>query len=436
MPVIQTEKKLERFRFIAFVLGLTCLVEVNLAGRLMGADLVCLVGAVWALVFWRRRQLPTAVKFAIGLAVLWLCSAIASDFVNHSATEDIGRGQSRIIILISGLYFLSKISAKDISWASSFWAGVIVGTFIKGISGGYGYADNPWKFGMGMAAVAIAILLLEVFSENGRFRRITGPVVLSALAVISLTQDFRSMFAILMACAALLFCRKPVYRIALQGKLRYLGLISLLIPAYIALQGITAAYGYLAESGTLGYEAQNRYVTQASLGLSELQAGRTETLVSFQAIGDSPLLGHGSWAHNPIYSARMASIITSRGGRLSRDRATSDLIPSHSHIIGAWVDHGILALPFWIFIIIVLAQGIGSSLRPVIVHRELVLFVSLLGLWDIFFSPFGAQQRVLLAAAFTIVVCSRRFSDELRLSIPQDLRDQRQRLWRMDQDGE
>ena len=125
-----------------------------------------------------------------------------------------------------------------------------------------------------------------------------------------------------------------------------------------------------------------------------LLGGRGEILVSGQASLDSPLLGHGSWARDPIYAAILAEKRAELGykeldgGAGPRD----DLIPSHSYIFGAWVEAGIAGAVFWLFVlgftIRTLLKVSGSE--PLL---ALFAFVGFTQLWDILFSPLGVLTR-------------------------------------------
>ena len=80
----------------------------------------------------------------------------------------------------------------------------------------------------------------------------------------------------------------------------------------------------------------------------------------------------------------------------------SDLIPSHSYLVGAWVEAGIFGLIFWLF---VFYQAIKGFFCLILLKPRLIpiLALILMGfLWAMWFSPFGAQARIF--AAFNIVI--------------------------------
>lgn len=80
----------------------------------------------------------------------------------------------------------------------------------------------------------------------------------------------------------------------------------------------------------------------------------------------------------------------------------SDLIPSHSYIVGAWVEARIFGLIFWLFVCYYATKAFFCLilLNPRLIP---VLALILMGfLWSMWFSPFGAQVRII--AAFNLVV--------------------------------
>src|SRR4029077_2045909 len=124
-----------------------------------------------------------------------------------------------------------------------------------------------------------------------------------------------------------------------------------------------------------------------------LLGGRREILASEQAIVDSPILGHGSWARDPKYAA----ILEERSDELGYKRfqgggRKDDLIPTHSYLFGSWVDAGIAGGIFWVFILVFTIRGMlgASGTEPLL---PILAFSALMLAWDILFSPLGTPTR-------------------------------------------
>jgi O-antigen ligase len=153
-------------------------------------------------------------------------------------------------------------------------------------------------------------------------------------------------------------------------------------------------YDYAAGSGLLGESAQGNYEMQASGKYGLLVGGRSEILVSGRAIFDSPFLGHGSWAKDDKYSSLLMEL-RRQAGYIGGAGDEEDLIPTHSHLFGSWVEAGLSGAIFWAW---VLGLPVLFLFRP---HREveclapISAFVAFLLIWDILFSPYGAGLRIM-----------------------------------------
>jgi O-Antigen ligase len=399
----------ERFVLMAFFLGMTSVFEVNIVGKLMGTDVVCILGAVYTL--FRRPPEPLAAytKILMLLVVVWCFGAVATDIYRGSAFADVARGQSRIIILFLGLFFLSDISGGSANWPASFLLGLNIGVVSKGMFfDGYGFRAAPWKFGLGIGCAAICIILLERFKPRSFHRQFCAVIAFLMLAVFSLYSNARSLFAVFALVSVAVLARKRLYAFVFRRGANPLAMIVLTLLSIGIAQGVSATYAYFAETGALGEQAKQKFENQRALGLNDLQSGRQESLVSLQAIADSPILGHGSWAHDPKYVEMLVTELKRRGMKQVGSLGQEDIIPSHSQILGAWVDHGILAVPFWLFAAYVLLQGMKRAIEPDCMHREMILLFAMLAFWNLFFSPFGAQERVSVAAVCAIVIAERR----------------------------
>lgn len=107
--------------------------------------------------------------------------------------------------------------------------------------------------------------------------------------------------------------------------------------------GATAIYGTAVESGLLGRDALVKYRDQTSGEVPLILGGRSESLVAVQAIADSPVLGHGSWARDRRYVELHHAIKVEYGLPVfDAERGKRDLIPTHSYLLGSWVEGGFL----------------------------------------------------------------------------------------------
>ena len=87
-----------------------------------------------------------------------------------------------------------------------------------------------------------------------------------------------------------------------------------------------------------------------------LVGGRPETLVAIQAIMDSPILGHGSFAEGDKYVWLKQKIQYEHGYSDTDipEEGEYNTIPTHSHLTLAWVEGGLLGRPLLAVYILVL----------------------------------------------------------------------------------
>jgi hypothetical protein len=82
-------------------------------------------------------------------------------------------------------------------------------------------------------------------------------------------------------------------------------------------------------------------------------------------------------------------------------RTDPDLIPSHSYLLGAWVESGLLGAAFWAWVLWLTMKALwrASGAEP---RFPFLVFIAFLLVWNILFSPYGAEARFL--ATYSIYV--------------------------------
>ena len=174
--------------------------------------------------------------------------------------------------------------------------------------------------------------------------------------------------------------------------------------AFVALAciAVLGLYSVTASQGLLGPEARSKYEDQGG-ALGTLLGGRPEALVSSQAILDSPILGHGSWARDPFYAQLLAERQRTLGYDVTPAYVGTDLIPAHSYLLGAWVWSGFLGALFW-FAVAAVAAWLLASMYPYRLElAPLLVFSALYLLWDVAFSPYGGMARI--TAPYALALC-------------------------------
>lgn len=396
----------------AFLIGAAQSIQLQLVGQLYAGELIAL--ALLPILLLQRgaiRSLSTVSTLYL-LAALWLGNAVVTDFYREMAPDDYYRGWSRIIFFVTSFTAIWLITDGR-PRALKF---LVAGTCLSFVGQYYISPDffddvEPWKFAFGPAALLAASLV----GVSQRSWPLVGHrfdiVAISLIGLISLYFNSRSLFGIALMAAgytwlALQVRRRP----ALSRRITPVVFGLLLLLGLLLGQGMLSGYTQIARSGLLGETAREKVEIQTTGDVNLIVGGRVETLVSTQAIIDSPIIGHGSWARDPYY----LSLLLDRLGRLGLQypgdvSQVVDYIPSHSHLLGSWVDHGVFGGLFWIWVLFMVAKSAYRSLSQENLPGTIVTVAIFWMLWDVIFSPFGADQRFMRAVQIAIILSSARY---------------------------
>ena len=133
----------------------------------------------------------------------------------------------------------------------------------------------------------------------------------------------------------------------------------LIIIGIVALSGAKSVYSWAASSGRLGENAERKFIAQTQRGsdaLSILISGRTDFFVGLYACLQKPIVGYGPWpadryGYRAYFLTKYGTDDDIRNAYEYADRFAMKTIPAHSHIVGYWLEYGILGLPFWLYVL-------------------------------------------------------------------------------------
>jgi O-Antigen ligase len=371
-----------------FLIPALAFLRMELGGVLYATD-VCLLAVFPFVVFRHRRwlQIKPIRKF-LYLGLLWLAAQVLTDIMRHSPFEDYSRGWSKILLTLTHFATIALLIRQSQRRLILYGAGMILGgvlTFF--ISSGVYAAVYPWKFGLGPP---ITLLVCLVAGMLARRRQIAAVTMLAAIGAINLFLGFRSLGAIC-AAAAIYSYFQLSSRLA-DSRLRKRRMVLTIAVLAAGEWGISAIYAHGAQSGWFGGVEREKYEIQSSGAGGILLGGRSAFLASSVAIIDSPLLGHGSWAKDPMYKALLFESMAELGYENMGDEYEDDLIPSHSYLFGAWVEAGIVGAVFWFWVLWLAARALmrASGREPLL---PFFAFIGMLLIWNVLFSPYGADAR-------------------------------------------
>jgi len=362
--------------------------RVEVGGVLYATDL-CLLGALPFVVFRHRRWLRIKpVQITMWLGLLWLAAQVLTDVIRQSPVEDYSRGWSKILLTVTHFATIALLVRQSQRRFILYGAGLALGgvlTFY--LAPGEYAAYYPWKFGLGEPITVLVCLIAGMIARRSRIAAVT---MITAIGAINVYLGSRSLGALCAASAIYSY-----FQFSPQlGDRRVRKLQTVLAVAGLAagVWGISAIYAHGVQSGWFGEEELQKYEIQSSGDAGVLLGGRTEFLAAASAIRDSPIIGHGSWAKDPKYKAILYDRMAELGYRNVGPEVESDLIPSHSYVFGAWVESGIAGAVFWCWVLWLTGSTVvrASGREPLF---PFFAFIALLLIWNVLFSPYGADQR-------------------------------------------
>lgn len=382
-------------RLLAFAIPVMIAIEVPGLGTIYLAEL-CLIGLLPVLLVLRGRRLQSRVLgFILALGLVYFGAQVLTDVVRETPFADYARGWSRILFLLFSFVSTYLLIGNDRARLLCYAGGLVVGATL------YLILNNPisaigWKFGFAGPTTTLLLIGFSLIPVLRSPRSLVGPMIMIALGAFSGFMNYRSWGGVLMVSAAFLAIPACLRLFGLRPKPLSYG--RLMITGVLLLAtgfGALKLYGLAAESGMLGERSQQKYETQSALGdLGILLGGRSESLVTVQAIQDSPIIGHGSWAKDRYY-AELRQVMLYRLGFVNRFiEPENDLIPTHSHLLGSWVEAGIGGALFWMGMLALIVGALRRLYASDDPLRPYLVFLMFLFIWDILFSPFGAQRRL------------------------------------------
>ena len=394
-------------------LGILSSVVVHFVGDFFVAEIVVIVAfpILLANSAWRLHR-PGLIRL-FSLLGLWLLSQILSDAYHHTVVADRMRGMAGIIFFTIEIAFFAMSLAGNERRKAIFLTAYALGSigltqFQPNVMAVTGRSpEDDWKWAYSFGVTMLALLASSFLAE--RRRQGVSILLLLGISAVDLLMNSRSAFLTLLVTAVLVF---PVIPDRI-GRLRLLprknNLFRVATVALLALAAGWSAYQLLhlaTQSGLVSEEAQLKNESEAQAG-NLLLGGRPEFFIGLRAAMDSPILGHGSWARDMKYTEMQNDLMAEYG--LQSDLTdieanTSGLIPSHSHIISAWVFAGIVGAVFWGYVLWLVSRAIIVTAlhRPPLAPIYIWLLVGYL--WAIFFSPFGSTSRIIEAVTLVAIV--------------------------------
>jgi hypothetical protein len=388
-----------------YLLGLAGAFSVNLVGALPGNEILLFpLLPVLLLAKGGRAFKREYVLFYI-LTGGWLLGTIVGDIYLGMPSANRLKGVARVVFFAFDFMLLAILINNKIRRKIIFALSIVSVMLILSRSF-QGDFLTEWKFGISAAVTILSLLGCSYYYARKKYRHCM--VIYLVLVVLNLKFAFRSQMVVDLVTLVLtipIFDRhgtiaanrssstakilKPILLLAMAGG-----------AAFLASQTIKLA----AKQGFFSEDVADKFQSQSQGKLGVLFGGRPETLVAIQAIRDSPIMGHGSFAADQRYLNLEADLLYENGysdADLPEDTEGHG-IPTHSHLTQAWVESGILGGVLWIYILVLVIRAIQriTVVRPPLSPLYCYFLVNFV--WDILYSPFGSINR--LWGAFFILL--------------------------------
>ena len=394
---------------LAFVIGFANSFLLHVVGEIPVSEVLLLVFLPFLIVMYARRLVRPGLLSIFILMGLWLAGQVLTDIYRQTELRDWLRGDANIVLFAIDLLGFTMLLGKNERRKVVSIAGLALGSLLSArFTPSKEALEAPWKFGYASGTITIVVLISCYFFQRRRYAIVL--LLLAAMAGVNLIMNYRSPVLILFVTTVFVVPIIPerlgrlrlLPRAGTAARLAVLATLALLAGALSI-----AAIHFVTATGLVGANAQRKNEQQSQSAGGMLLGGRPEILVSSRAVMDSPILGHGSWAKDYKYVEMMADIEEQYGIQEPLEyleQSDEGLIPSHSHLMGAWVQAGILGAIFWGYIFwLTIKALVRVSFRPPALAP---IYVDMLigFLWSILFSPFASTVRMSAALGIVIIL--------------------------------
>ena len=384
---------------LTFVIPISGAFVFHTVGELPIATVIMCLLLPFMMVSYPRRLRSRNILWVLILLALWLAGQIVTDVWRGTEIQDWMRADARIGAWSIDLVGLSILVGGSIRRQVIFSIGFALGLALEVTFQPTDYTDF-WKFGYSAPITTISLLLASVCHRYRWWR--TMIVILFGVTALHACLGYRAGFLCGTITTGLMAGSRLLPRLGNHHHKR--DLLSLSTMALVAGGCAATVVLGLAQRGILREQSGEKSILQSEAVGGILLGGRPEMLVSSLAVLDSPIIGHGAWARDDHYMD-LYKEMRSEHGIPEGERDDFGPIPTHSHLMGSWMEAGICGAMLWFYLLLLVVRGtllvslVGPQLAPLYVYNLISLA------WAILFSPLGGVTA--LPEAFTIVaICS------------------------------
>ena len=394
MTVRQTDPEMESIRAprSLIILGSLAQVHIQFVGQIFLSELF--LYAIW--VFRTKHfRLETGlseknskIEILQKLLMCVLAAQLITDILRGINFIEMAKGSSLILFTLFNLNLIYKLTRSHVGVVDNLILGYALSYFVGAlIQPNQYFRSYPWKFGFAYgAALLLFILLQKHFIQN----KVVLSSFLVIFAVVNLALDTRSLALIILTAMGIYFLNQLFKKSKVKA-------IVALIASLMLTPTIYTLYASEASKGTFGLQIQRKYLNQTQNTNNLFYGGRTDVLVGLSQVKENPIIGQGSYAK---ISANNREEIFTEIVRLNPNLypllssyKEGSLIPIHSILFQFWVWYGIVGALPWLWCLYAVAWRLRIDFKTNRGVSLLNCYLMSLIVWDILFSPFGADRR-------------------------------------------
>jgi len=404
---------------IPFLLGVGTFMNVRLVGYVTLSEVFALAWFGILLISGRLRIRSRTMNWLLTFGFIWILSVIATDFYRGAIFQQFARGFGRTLVICCALPAGYICFRRYPGALKPLFVGFLVSAIVNifGFRAGseefvmmHGYElESSWERNYTYVTLMLCFCAAAYFYRRAPWLTL---LFVALLGAVNIRMGSRNLGGTMLAAALIAGIARHFFPPAGARGARG-PVVSIMMSALILMvgAGVYVSYKFAAAHGMLGEKSYEKYEAQAGSPLGVLLASRANFIGGLLAVKDSPIIGYGSW---PIdsegYMIEAFQIAGVDEVYIKQLRMGYNRIPSHSMLLEAWVEHGLLAMIFWVIVCVVLVRAIGAGALQ---DREWGLVNSLViiwMIWNLLFSPLG--NRIFTVVMILVLV----LASEHRLS--------------------
>lgn len=357
------------------------------------------------------RKVPDLKKISFAF-FLFFIAQFMSDFYNNSEINNELRGWANILMSILVLTFLTKCLFNSSALIISFLTAQIFSILIFNFSEySFSISDGAsFKFYLcPMLNNIVLIISWRLNCRNNNSDNVRNLLLFVFFGLFCIYNDYRSNGVFMILTGILFYKRNLFYKLNVRKLIKVLVLFSLTLQLIFSIFVFQILSGNIVNDRT---KMQLESIDNPYNLVNLLIVGRAETFVAIEAIKEKPFFGHGSWAPDPKGKYNYLVAVSQKADKdfdQKYDQSTQGFIPSHSVLLGSWMNAGIVGFFAIGFILILFMKSSLQILKTpsdlTKVFIPIVIFFMLNGVWNFLFSPLAHLRQTLpIMIAFIIIL--------------------------------